>query len=423
MPTHNTKWYRSTMTGAAALSGQAGKLIDVLDACLVNGFNQVTLTSLVVASNVATCTYTAHGFQQYQIIEIAGATPAGLNGKWRVVSAAADTFTFATTGISDQTATGTITCKTPSAGWEVTFSGTNQKVYRSTSSSASGNHAVRVTDTGTTTATLLFAEDWTDVSTPVNTIATQYLPKSSTADSTARPWFVICDDRTVHLGIAFTSGRYDFFRFGEIASIVPGDGHAYEARCARAASVASLGFGTTCGHAALINATNGYGYFSRPYSQVVGPIPCFQITAFGAWGASFENATSFYNYDTGSSVSKTINLSASRGWVQTGTTIVYSSTWGLFTAPNPGDGGLHFTPVLLIEGPSGTIKLRGTVRGLLHILEDRPLSSDVQFLSGIEGVSSGLLAAFRSQNETLAQNTGTYVYPETHFAFDLSDWA
>jgi hypothetical protein len=57
MPTHNTKWYRSTMTGAAALSGQAGKLIDVLDACLINGFNQVTLTSLVVASNVATCTY------------------------------------------------------------------------------------------------------------------------------------------------------------------------------------------------------------------------------------------------------------------------------------------------------------------------------------------------------------------------------
>lgn len=422
MPTHNTKWYRSTMTGAAALSGQAGKLIDVLDACLINGFNQVTLTSLVVASNVATCTYTAHGFQQYQIIEISGATPSGLNGKWRVVSVAADTFTFATTGISDQTATGTITCKTPSAGWEVAYSGTNQKVYRSTSSSASGNHAVRVTDTGTTTATLLFAEDWTDVSTPVNTIATQYLPKSSTADSTARAWFVICDDRTVHIGISYTSGKYDFFRFGDFASIVAGDGHAYEARCNNTNSVANLGNGATVGYASMFY-TSGYGYFSRPYSQIVGPIACFQISIVGAWNAASDNQQAYYCYDTGGTSTKLINLSASRGWVQSGTTIVYATTYGLYTAPNPGDGGIHFTPVMLIEGPTTTMKLRGTARGLLHILEDRPLSSDVQFLSGIEGVTSGLIVGFRSLNMTLGASTGTYVYPETHFAFDLGDWA
>ena len=38
------------------LSGTAGALMTILDACLVNGYGSDTLDNLVVASNVATCT-------------------------------------------------------------------------------------------------------------------------------------------------------------------------------------------------------------------------------------------------------------------------------------------------------------------------------------------------------------------------------
>lgn len=131
------KYFSSTMNGAPALSNSAGTLIAVLDACLVNGFGSVTLDSLVVASNVATGTVSAgHNFAMVgntgPVITIAGATPAGLNGEWRIASIpGSTTFTFATTGISDQTATGTITAKRAPAGFSKAFSGTNTAAYRS----------------------------------------------------------------------------------------------------------------------------------------------------------------------------------------------------------------------------------------------------------------------------------------------------
>jgi len=57
MPDTSVVYFDSTMTGAPALSGTAGTLIGLLDACLQDGFGGVTLDSLVVASNVATATY------------------------------------------------------------------------------------------------------------------------------------------------------------------------------------------------------------------------------------------------------------------------------------------------------------------------------------------------------------------------------
>lgn len=133
----SVRYYDSTMAGAPALSGTPGALISVLDACLKDGFGTVTLNSLVVAGNVATGTVNAgHGFTMVggavgPVITIAGATPAGLNGTWRIASVPnSTTFTFATSGIADQTATGTITAKRAPLGFSKVFSGTNKAVYR-----------------------------------------------------------------------------------------------------------------------------------------------------------------------------------------------------------------------------------------------------------------------------------------------------
>jgi hypothetical protein len=68
-----------------------------------------TLTSVVVASNVATATLTAHGYAVGDKLTIAGANLAYANGTIVVVSVpTANTFTYAAVG-SDATATGTIT--------------------------------------------------------------------------------------------------------------------------------------------------------------------------------------------------------------------------------------------------------------------------------------------------------------------------
>jgi hypothetical protein len=68
----------------------------------------LTLTSVVVASNVATATKVAHGYSVGEQIYISGANLAYVNGLKTIASVpTADTFTFTATG-ADATATGTI---------------------------------------------------------------------------------------------------------------------------------------------------------------------------------------------------------------------------------------------------------------------------------------------------------------------------
>lgn len=422
MPTFNTKWFSSGMAGAPVLSGQAGALLSVLNACLVNGFNLLTLDSLVVAGNVATATKNGHGYLLHQIIEIAGATPAGLNGQWRVTAITANTFTFTTSGISDQAATGTITAKTAGCGWETPFTGTNVAVYRSASAQASGNHAVRVTDTGNTTATCLAAEDWTDVNTAVNSIRTFYLPKSSTADATARGWNIIADDRTLYFAVSWNGGKRDVFSWGEFKSFLAGDGHAFQVRAPISASVSALGHQATLGYANLwSNTQESYAVAARAYSQIVGGIAIRQASMAGALYANNDAVSQVVALANTDNVNKAFYLSASYG-IYNNVGLLYSAIAGL-QAPSPVDGGYHFVPVFLFEGESAlNNRLRGQSRGLLHILETRPLTADVQLLSGIEGVTDGIVMGIRTQNLTYNFYAAIPVYPETHIALSLGNW-
>lgn len=421
--TYNTKWFQNSMAGAPVLTGQAGALIAVLNACLVDGFNLLTLDSLVVAGNVATGTKTSHGYLLHQIIEIAGASPAGLNGQWRVTSVSSTTFTFTTTGISDQTATGTITAKTPGCGWEKAFTGTNVVVYRSTSAQASGNHAVRVTDTGTTTATCLAAEDWTDVNTPVNSIRTFYLPKSASADATARSWNIIADDRTVYVATSYVSARREIHSWGEFKSFLAGDGHAFQVRAPTSASVANLGHQATLGYAGLwTNTYESYAVSARNYAQSLGASTIRQVSLPGALYFPNAESTELFRGADSSNTAKAFHLSASYGYHGSSITLTYSAAFGV-QAPSPVDGGIHFVPVFLMEGEAAlNYRLRGKVRGLLHIIETRPLAGDVQLLSGIEGVTDGLVLGFRVQNQVYTYSAGAPAYPDTHIAFDLGNW-
>jgi hypothetical protein len=247
----SVKFFRSTMTGAPSLDGVAGSLIGVLDACLVNGFNLRTFDTLVVAGNVATATVNAgHGYTAEMVVLVAGATPAGLNGEKRIISATTTTFTFAAPGISDQTATGTISCRVAPAGWEKVFSGTNLAVYRSTDVTGT-REFLRVDDTGTTTARVVGYENMTDVNTGTGPFpnSTQvsgggFWYKSIAANATVRGWEIFADSKTFYIkaqagGTNLEGGQHH--GFGDYQSKKSGDAYACFLQCDRTNQVTSSG--------------------------------------------------------------------------------------------------------------------------------------------------------------------------------------
>lgn len=231
----SVKHFHSAMQGAPVLSGTAGTLLDVLDACLVTGFGLKTADSLTVASGVATVAFsTGHSFAPGTIALIEGATPAGLNGEKRILSTAANSVTFAATGIADGAATGTISAKLAPAGWGKAFSGTNVAAYRPSDVTGTRMY-LRVDDSGTTNARVVSYEAMTDISTGTNPIplAAQvagglWWPKSATANATARGWRVFADSRGVYVALEPNGGdRWQLMFAGDIASLKSGDAYGW----------------------------------------------------------------------------------------------------------------------------------------------------------------------------------------------------
>ena len=231
---NTVRYFDSTQWGSPSLSGQVGTLIGVLDACLKDGFGSVTVNSLVVAANVATVSVsTGHHFAMIgavgPVIRISGASPSGLNGDVRVTVVDTTTFTFATTGIANQTATGTITAKRAPAGFSKPFSATNKAVYRA--DDVTGTRMfLRVDDTSAQYPTLIAYETMSDVDTGTGaSVGNQWFGKSNTADSTACPWRLIADGAAFYLltnnAVGNTALCYGAMFWGDIVPILSTDAY------------------------------------------------------------------------------------------------------------------------------------------------------------------------------------------------------
>ncbi len=303
MPDTSVKYFDSTMSGAPTLSGTAGTLISVLDACLINGFGTVTLDSLVVSSNVATGTVSAgHGFSMIgsavgSVITIAGATPSGLNGTWRIASVPDSThFTFATSGISNQTATGTITAVRTPLGFSKAYSGTNKAAYRADDVAGSRLY-LRVADDGTGSATyarIRGYESMSDVDTGTGPFPTDaqfsgglYWGKSSTANSTARAWRLFGDSQGFYLCVNQDgAGTWGSAAWGDIPSEKAGDAYRTLLIGGTSTNVSNQG------NLHLINNTTGH-YFARSYVQTGTSIAVFKLShhiavnSMGLYGVAY----------------------------------------------------------------------------------------------------------------------------------------
>lgn len=272
--------YKSTDTSAPTLTGQAGSLITLLDAVLVNGYGSKS-----------------------------------------------------------------------AAGWTKAYSGTNKAAYRL---GAGTQHYMRVIDDGTTSAAyarVVGYETMSDVDTgtnPMPSAAQQsgglYLHKSSTADSTARPWMIVACDRAIYIFIEHSStvlgstpaAAHAGYFFGDVKSYKTGDAYQCGTMLSISSSASSpsiigaVGFNTTWG------ALGGH-YVSRAYTQTGNAIAVAKMVARTAHGASVLGQNSQYQY------------------------------------PDPVTGALDLSPALLTEpGTGSTGVTRGQYPGLFEPLHNLP---------------------------------------------------
>jgi len=334
--------FDSAMTGAPVLSGSAGALRALVKACLVDGFGAGAVATLTVAAGIATATFPgAHPYRVGSVSQFAGATPAGLNGQKRILSITTNAVTYAAPGIADGAATGTITHKVAAAGWQELFAGAlaNVLCVKPTVPEATGC-VLRVDDTGTINARVRAYESMTDVSTGAGPTPLEsqlagglYWPKSSVANATARPWYLVADERAFYLAAdPAGAGRFTLLFAGDIASFKSGDAYGY-----------------------LVTGNQADQTFATTVSD-------------GCCGWSHRSARSgAYMVRSHTAIGQSIAMQRLGAHHNGSTADVYAGTAGysLGTYPNGPNNGL-LTSVLELHA----MGIRGTLPGLLHPVQD-----------------------------------------------------
>lgn len=287
------RYFNSEMRGAPVLSGTTGAFIALLDALLVNGFGQVTATSVTVAGGVATVNLQpSQGFSEQVVVEVAGATPESLNGLARVTAATATSVSFPTSA-PDGTATGTITIRVAPVGYEKVFSGPNKAVYRSTDVRGS-RFFLRVEEVASSPTVRVRAyESMTDVDTGVGAFPTAaqapnggYWYRAAGVDATPIRYDIAADSRFILSAIRWAPAYGGQFvaqhlrGFGDpIALKQGGDHYACALSCAlleapNSAVTASFDMSS-------LNANSGAIYVARSFDQSAGSTPSLSYAYVG----------------------------------------------------------------------------------------------------------------------------------------------
>lgn len=315
MATISVKHYTNTMAGAPQLDNTWGELTGLLDAVLVNGFGFKTIDSITRSGSTATATVsTGHGYEIGQAVAIAGCNQAEYNGEFRVTAATGNTFNFEVAGAPASPATGTITAKVAPLNWEIAFSATSKRAYRSTHADSAkpllvvhdGLKTPGYTTTWVKWANVGIAESMSDIDTITGAQA-PYDPLSpaknwgqvqagqwgwfkwywaraaagygyqDTIDAAggAKSWVLVGDGRLFYLWInpygaasqADFSARHPYV-FGEPISFKAGDAYS----CALVADdhvMSNYSYGVAGGNTACVDAGSGVGTSGNGYGHVL----------------------------------------------------------------------------------------------------------------------------------------------------------
>ena len=290
----SVKFFHSDMPNAPVLQAQAGSLLGVLDACLINGFDSRAVNSIVVAGGVATLTISAgHAFEKHAVIEIAGADQAALNGQWKVASATPSALTFACPGIADVAATGTITAKRAGLGWVKPFAdaGTHRAVYQS-ADLESTRLFLYVDDANTRYTRVRGYEQVNSIDdrvTPFPTFAqvadnvNTWVKVPSTTGGTPRAWMVVGDGRIFYIFFSYQVGysRYGMYLFGDMVPLLVGDAY----HCMLTADATAVPAGASA-NANFLNTSTSAGTYTARASTQTGSAQNFRKAGTDSDGTS-----------------------------------------------------------------------------------------------------------------------------------------
>lgn len=334
--------FRWDDAGAPVLSHSAGAIPGLLKACLVNGYNSQTVTSVTRSGSVAAVQKTAHGFRNGARIAHSGATQPEYNVEAFISVIDANTYTYPVSGSPATPATGTITATVAGAGWTNPFSATNVEVFRN--GAGSSQLHLRVAHTAAGPARVVGYESMTDVNTGTAAFPTEaqiagglYMVGSSTSDSTARPWLLVATEKAFHLWCGYdrttaqglvSAGIELMYFFGDIRSNRPGD----QFNClimAHTNSASNSGAYASCGSG--LSSVLGGHYLARGVAQT---------------GASVQATKA-----TNSHLSSVVAIGG-----------------GGMAYPDPASGGMTLTEVMVMDSSA----LRGVVPGLWGPMHNLP---------------------------------------------------
>lgn len=378
-------FFQSTDQGAPVLRGTNGDAILLLDACLVNGYGSVAISSMTRSGAVVTVTTgSAHGFVMLgmdgshagvgPVVEVSGANETAYNGRWRVTGVTSGTvFTFSIGAATPASpATGSMSVKRASAGWSKVFSGTNKAVYRGPVGTT--RMYLRVDDS---TATPRYAylrgfETMSDVDTgtgPFPTVAQQtngmLLGKSDTADTVARSWSIAADHATFFTFVNtnnLASGYHVPGFFGDVAQPQkPGDAY--------------------------------HCYLQHHISTQSGITPSINGTEFAALTSTLGGTKVMYApraYTQIGSAALGHLLGSALQTAMSGAAIAY---------PAPNNSGFYMTPLAVTDGST----IRGNFPGIFSPLHAVPFP-DGDILTDVQGYAGRYFLARRISSSSGSLN-------------------
>lgn len=230
-----SKYFSSDMLGAPAIFADAGGLVGWLDAVLVTGYGAAVISQIVVTDGVAVATTNlGHSLRKWMVALHEETGHAGLDGEHRVIGAAGASYTFEVTGVPNGTYTGG-SVKVAPLGFEISYSATNRRIYRSKDTEHRNAVSLFVDDTNTvsgwntgTNKSLAQVKMVCDVVSIDNyaTLDTTWWFKSGAVSGTlARPWLLAGDALGFYSAVDVLSNGFSIAsnHFMQLNTLAAGD--------------------------------------------------------------------------------------------------------------------------------------------------------------------------------------------------------
>lgn len=376
------------VTTATHLASTAGSILTILDIVLLNGANQLNITSITRTGNIAVVQTSAdHPYQQGETLHIENAGEAVFNGKHKVFQIVAPNQVSIRVPDSGATTAGAVgTIKQAAAGWTKTVIGTNQAAYHSAPYPDGFVRTIQIEDNSPYSNTYEFrvrlALGWTALNTATKISAARRYTKVNTNPR----WCVIADEKTIQMFFAGTTNYY----VGEV-----------------------LGFDATDNNVSLLSAGTDGGIYGAQFGcQSMAP----------ATQAISNTAVLFLE----SPLSPAVDIfgSVTIGGTPMVSALALSSDQSSFRYANPITGKYMTCPIDVWEKVSDSGQThypRARAKGVFQPLGRLPINIHAETTNGIfmmrETAVDGSFKDIAVLNSTSATQTSS-----AHLAIDLSMW-